>query len=105
MNFKAPIESTPPCAPCVARLHSPGERLHYMRERLRDETDPLVALTHLLQLCRDEHSVLWAQAADPDIRSRVISAIAQCGPSPRQRRKPPLARPAARRPGQCPGSR
>ncbi|WP_225933497.1 NUDIX domain-containing protein [Mycolicibacterium pallens] len=75
MNFKAPIESTP-CAPCVARLHSPGERLHYMRERLRDETDPLVALTHLLQLCRDEHSVLWAQAADPDIRSRVISAIA-----------------------------
>lgn len=82
----------------------PGERLHYMRERLRDETDPLVALTHLLQLCRDEHSVLWAQAADPDIRSRVISAIAPVRAIASTEAQTPWA-PRCAPPGQCPGSR
>jgi hypothetical protein len=29
------------------------------------ESEPLVTLTHLLQLCRDEHPVLWGRLNDP----------------------------------------
>lgn len=36
----------------------------------------MVTVTHLLHLCRDEHRVLWAQAADPDIRAAVTSLVA-----------------------------
>ena len=68
--------SAVPCSPCVARLQSPEERLHSLRARVLDESDPLVTLTHLLQLCRDEHQVLWAQAANPEIRARVTSIVA-----------------------------
>ncbi|KKC01674.1 amidohydrolase [Mycobacterium nebraskense] len=68
--------SAVPCSPCVARLQSPEERLHSLRAHLFDETDPLVTLTHLLHLCRDEHQVLWAQAANPDIRAKVTSIVA-----------------------------
>ncbi len=50
---RTPDSEPTACAPCVARLHSPAERLHYVRARLREETDPLVTLTHLLQVCRD----------------------------------------------------
>lgn len=62
------------CAPCVAPLLSAAERLENLRDRLSQETDPLVTVTHLLHLCRDDHAVLWEQAADPRLRAR-ISAI------------------------------
>ncbi|WP_084027848.1 NUDIX domain-containing protein [Mycobacterium avium] len=64
-----------PCSPCVARLQSPAERLEYLRTRVRDETDPLVTLTHLLHLCRDEHQVLWTQVTDPGVSARVTSIL------------------------------
>jgi len=59
----------------VARLHSPAERLDYVRRSVRDETDPLVTLTHLLHLCRDEHQVLWEQLPNPRIRALVTSIL------------------------------
>ncbi len=67
-----------PCSPCMAPLHSPAERLEILRNRIAEETDPLVTLTHLLHLCRDEHRVLWEQAADPELReatARVLDPI------------------------------
>lgn len=76
-----------PCSPCVARLQSPAERLETLRERVLEQTDPLVTLTHLLHLCRDEHQVLWAQLTDPRIRAilttilRPIEAIAVSRPA------------------------
>lgn len=63
------------CSPCVARLHSPAERLEALRTRILEETDPLVTVTHLLHLCRDEHQVLWEQAADPQVRALVDSIL------------------------------
>ncbi|MBV6761472.1 NUDIX domain-containing protein (plasmid) [Rhodococcus pseudokoreensis] len=65
-----------PCAPCVAQLHSPAERLAALREAVHHEPDPLVTLTHLLHLCRDEHRVLWAQAGSPGIRATVANVLA-----------------------------
>jgi len=76
-----------PCSPCVARLQSPAEQLERLRERVLEQTDPLVTLTHLLHLCRDEHQVLWAQATDPQMRAmlttilRPIEAIAVSRPA------------------------
>lgn len=63
------------CSPCVARLHSPAERLETLRERVLEETDPLVTLTHLLHLCRDEHQLLWAQATDPRMRAMIATIL------------------------------
>lgn len=65
-----------PCSPCVASLHSPTERLAALRAAVQQEPDPLVTLTHLLHLCRDEHRVLWEQAANPDIRATVANVLA-----------------------------
>ncbi|PBC35412.1 amidohydrolase [Rhodococcus sp. ACS1] len=65
-----------PCTPCVAQLHSPAERLAALREAVHHEPDPLVTLTHLLHLCRDEHRVLWAQAGSPGIRATVANVLA-----------------------------
>lgn len=64
-----------PASSCVARLHSPAERLQYLRRSLRDESDPLVALTHLLHLCRDEHHLLWDQLTDPHLRAMTRPAL------------------------------
>ena len=43
------------CAPCIAQVASPEVRLQLLRGELARGTEPLVALTHLLRLCRDEH--------------------------------------------------
>ncbi len=63
------------CSPCVARLHTLDERLEYLRAKIRDESDPLVTVTHLLHLCRDEHRVLWEQLAEPETRAKAASIV------------------------------
>ena len=63
------------CGPCVAQLTSPVERLTALCARIATETEPVVTVTHLLQLCRDEHAVLWEQVSDPDCQDRVASAL------------------------------
>ena len=43
--------------PCVAQLNSPADRLAALLTVMAAETEPIVTLTHLLQLCPDEHIV------------------------------------------------
>ncbi|MGW3938502.1 NUDIX domain-containing protein [Streptomyces sp. NBC_00024] len=63
------------CAPCVAALATPQDRLEAVRAALASEAEPLVALTHLLHLCRDQHAELWERIGDPDGRHRVNTAL------------------------------
>lgn len=65
-----------PC-PCVAQLTSPAERLAALCSAIVAETEPVVSITHLLRLCRDEHAVLWEQVSDPDRQERVASVLGQ----------------------------
>jgi 8-oxo-dGTP pyrophosphatase MutT (NUDIX family) len=63
------------CAPCVARLSSLPDRLGALRAAVIEESEPVVTVTHLLHLCRDEHRVLWERAGDPGSRHRVANAL------------------------------
>lgn len=63
--------STPSTGPCVGELSSPQQRLTAVRDAVADETEPLVTLTHLLRLCRDEHATLWERMNDRDCRHHV----------------------------------
>ena len=54
-----------PSAACVPGLSSLGERLAALRDLVNHEPEPLVTLTHLLRLCRDEHPVLWESLRRP----------------------------------------
>ena len=75
-----PDGTAEPCAPCVASLSSPADRLAALRATLEREPEPLVSLTHLLHLCRDQHPVLWEHVGDPDGRARaaaLVSGIAE----------------------------
>jgi hypothetical protein len=60
---------------CVASLSSPADRLSALQEALRSEREPLVTLTHLLHLCRDEHRTLWEGHRDPVSSTRTASAL------------------------------
>jgi hypothetical protein len=72
----APSERpTSPCLPCVAQLTSPAERLAALRRAVAEEREPVVTLTQLLRLCRDEHGVLWEQVNDPECQERVNGAL------------------------------
>jgi hypothetical protein len=64
------------CAPCVARPSRLPERVAAIQAAIRAETEPLVILTHLLQLCRDEHPVLRERASDPGSRAQVAPIVA-----------------------------
>lgn len=59
------------CAPCVARPLALPDRVAAMQAAIGAETEPLVTLTHLLQLCRDEHPVLWERLNDPASGDKV----------------------------------
>lgn len=48
-----------------------------MGEAIAAEPEPLVTLTHLLRLCRDEHPVLWERVDDPVCRARVAALLAR----------------------------
>jgi hypothetical protein len=60
----------------VASLSSPTDRLAALQEALRTEPEPLVALTHLLHLCRDEHRTLVEGDSDPVTGARTATALA-----------------------------
>ena len=63
------------CAPCVAALATPQDRLKAVQAALIHETEPLVALTQLLHLCRDQHAELWERIGDPACHHRVSAAL------------------------------
>lgn len=56
---------------CIGELSSPEQRLAGVRDAVGSETEPLVTLTHLLRLCRDEHPTLWERMNDRDCRNHV----------------------------------
>lgn len=60
---------------CVAPLTPPADRLAALQATLDGETAPVVAITHLLRLCRDDHSTLWEHQGDPACRARVKSIV------------------------------
>ena len=64
-----------PCEPCVAQLIPAGARVTALQAALMEEPEPLVALTHLLHLCRDEHRALRESTSSPTSRSRVASTL------------------------------
>lgn len=66
------------CA-CVPALTSPDDRVAALRDVLEAEPEPVVSLTQLLRLCRDEHPALWEHNADSRCRARVRALIAQVG--------------------------
>lgn len=61
---------------CVAPLTAPADRLATLRDLLANEAEPLVGLTQLLRLCRDEHPTLWEHHADPRCRARIATRLA-----------------------------
>ena len=63
------------CAPCVARPSPLPERVAAIASAIGAEVEPLVTLTHLLQLCRDEHAVLWERVNDPDAPGDRLAEI------------------------------
>jgi hypothetical protein len=65
-----------PCSgPCIPHLPSPQERFSALRAVIAAEAEPLVTLTHLLRLCRDEHGTLWEHVNDPACRTRVAAVL------------------------------
>ena len=64
-----------PCRDCLPGLSSPQDRLAALREDVRIQVEPLVTLTHLLQLCRDEHRVLWERVNDLDWQRRASGQV------------------------------
>ncbi|MHB1433005.1 MAG: hypothetical protein ACYCVZ_12915, partial [Streptosporangiaceae bacterium] len=64
------------CAPCVARPSPLPERVATIQAAIGAETEPLVTLTHLLHLCRDEHPVLRERASDPGSQAQVALIMA-----------------------------
>jgi 8-oxo-dGTP pyrophosphatase MutT (NUDIX family) len=64
------------CA-CVPQLTTPADRIAALQTLLAAEHEPVVALTQLLRLCRDEHPTLWEHHADPRCRARVEQCITE----------------------------
>ena len=75
MTDRPPCEPATGCA-CVPNLLAPGDRVASLRAVLAAESEPVVVLTHLLRMCRDEHPTLWEHHADPRCRARVERRIA-----------------------------
>jgi 8-oxo-dGTP pyrophosphatase MutT (NUDIX family) len=65
------------CAPCVAQLAVPADRMAAMLAAVAHETEPVVTLTHLLHLCRDEHRVLWERSGNPHSAGRVMALVSK----------------------------
>ena len=63
------------CSPCLVQLSSPHERLLALQEAILSESEPLITVTHLLRLCRDEHRVLWEGRHQPESRRSVVNVI------------------------------
>lgn len=59
----------------MAPLTAPADRLGNLRHVLTNEAEPLVGLTQLLRLCRDEHPTLWEHRADPRCRARIATLL------------------------------
>ena len=85
----APATEVPVASPgcsCIPPITLPAERVAMLQQLLRSEIEPMVSLTHLLRLCRDEHATLWEHQGDPRRRERVatlLTRVARTLPEPR----------------------
>jgi 8-oxo-dGTP pyrophosphatase MutT (NUDIX family) len=61
--------------PCVPQVVSAPQRLAALRAAVAAEAEPLVTLTQLVRVCRDEHALLWERSADRDCRLRVSTVL------------------------------
>ena len=77
-SARAPSGGT--CAPCVAHLEAPSDRVAAMRSAIAEEREPMVALTHLLRHCRDDHRTLWERSVDARSSQAVAAVIDQVRP-------------------------
>ncbi|MFY9634794.1 MAG: NUDIX domain-containing protein [Cellulosimicrobium cellulans] len=64
------------CAACVARPSPLPQRVASIQTAIAAEREPLVALTHLLQLCRDEHPILQERIQDAGCRAKAEQVTA-----------------------------
>ena len=62
---------TEPPAAGVPGLSPAADRRAALRAAVAGEGEPLITITHLLRLCRDEHPVLWSRVDDPACCGRV----------------------------------
>lgn len=70
---------------CVPPLTPPAERVATLQQLLGSEVEPMVSVTHLLRLCRDDHATLWEHHADLRCRERVatlLTRVARTLPEP-----------------------
>ena len=79
-HHAGPLGGMSDCAPCVARPSPLPERIKAVQAAIEAESEPLVTLTHLLQLCRDEHPVLREQLNAPGGHTRVAAIVADLMP-------------------------
>ena len=56
---------------CVPPLTGRADTISALRQAIAAEVEPVVTLTHLLRLCRDEHPTLFEHHGDPRCRARV----------------------------------
>ena len=73
------------CSPCIPQLSSPQDRIAAIRQVVAKEPEPIVTLTHLLHLCRDEHRALRESLGNPRITDKVESlrrTLAEALPGP-----------------------
>jgi 8-oxo-dGTP pyrophosphatase MutT (NUDIX family) len=59
----------------VALVPSGQERWVALRTVIAEEPEPLVTLTHLLRLCRDEHGLLWERVSEPSCQARAAQVV------------------------------
>ena len=62
-----------PCSLCIPSLSSPRDRIAAIRRAIAKEPEPIVTLTHLLHLCRDEHRALRESLGNTRISDKVES--------------------------------
>ncbi len=86
------------CAPCLTRPLPLPQRVESVRTAIAAETEPLVTLTHLLQLCRDEHPVLQERMHYPACRVRAAQIVAGVMPLLPAQASAVVFGPQARRP-------
>ncbi len=62
------------CEPCVPAVGSEVETSRTLAQALAAQTEPIVALTWLLRVCRQQHAALSARMTDPDGQRQYAAA-------------------------------
>jgi hypothetical protein len=63
------------CAPCVAQLTTPQDLFTALVDTVATQTVPVITITYLLRLCRDEHTTLWEAISGPTAHDAVTAIL------------------------------